>query len=43
MNDYSDNYRVRGRRTEDLQFACERLALHSLQNSPEVGFSLRDS
>ena len=37
MNDYSDNYRVRGRRTKDLQFSFERLALHSSQNSP--GFS----
>jgi hypothetical protein len=28
MNDYSDNYGVRVRRTDDLQFPFERLALH---------------
>jgi hypothetical protein len=43
MSDYSDNYGVRVRRTDDLQFPFERLALHWSHISPDLGFSLLDS
>ena len=43
MSDYADDYRDLARRTDDLQFPCERLALHWSHISPDFGFSLLDS
>ena len=39
MSDYADDYRVLVRRTDDLQFPFERLALHWSHISPDLGFS----